>query len=93
MKKILIVCLLCLMIAGCQETQKSSVSKSESSLQLVETDDSWGIVLNVDNVTDTGLTLICSQNGGEVTGDLQTGEKYWVEEKRDGKWQELPTPQ
>lgn len=93
MKKILIVCLLCLMIVGCQETQKSSVSKSESSLQLVETDDSWGIVLNVDNVTDTGLTLICSQNGGEVTGDLQTGEKYWVEEKRDGKWQELPTPQ
>ena len=37
--------------------------------------------------------MICSQNGGEVTGDLQTGEKYWVEEKRDGKWQELPTPQ
>ena len=42
MKKILIVCLLCLMIVGCQETQKSSVSKSESSLQLVETDDFLG---------------------------------------------------
>lgn len=54
MKKILIVCLLCLMIAGCQQTQKSSTSKSESSLQLVETDDSWGIVLTVDDVTDTG---------------------------------------
>ena len=36
----------------------------------------WGITLSVKDVTDSGLTLVCTQSGGELTGELQTGSDY-----------------
>lgn len=36
----------------------------------------WGIALSVKDVTPTGMTLVCSQSGGEITGELQCGSDY-----------------
>ena len=36
----------------------------------------WGLTLSVKDVTESGLTLICTQSGGELTGELQTGSDY-----------------
>ena len=46
----------------------------------------WGIELTAENVSPTGLTLICSQSDGKVTGMLMTGRPYWVEYEKDGVW-------
>ena len=56
----------------------------------------WGITLSVKNVTSTGLTLVVSQNGGNPTGELQTGEAYRLIALTDGTWkavEELPLPE
>lgn len=91
-KRIVALTLLTCLLMGCQQADETA-KNDQSTVELIQTDDSWGIALSSTNVSNTGLTLICSQNGGEITGELQTGEKYWIEEKVDGKWQELSTPE
>lgn len=91
-KRIVALTLLTCLLVGCQQTNETA-KDDQSTVELIQTDDSWGIALSTTDVSNTGLTLICSQNGGEITGELQTGEKYWIEEKVDGKWQELSTPE
>lgn len=91
-KRIVALTLLTCLLVGCQQADKTA-KNDQSTVELIQTDDSWGIALSSTDVSNTGLTLICSQNGGEITGELQTGEKYWIEEKVDGKWQELSTPE
>lgn len=49
----------------------------------------WGIVLSIENVTPTGLTLVCTQEGGNPTGELQTGSWYILEVEMDGVWKEV----
>lgn len=54
--------------------------------------DPWGITLAATNVTDTGLTIICEQSGGEHTGELQTGPGYSLERCNDnGTWAVVET--
>lgn len=56
----------------------------------VLTEDKWGIRLWAENVTDTGVTVVCEQFGGEPTGELQTGEWYSLEVMHeDNKWEEV----
>lgn len=45
----------------------------------IESSDDWGITLSVSNVTPSGATLIISQNGGNPTGELNTGSYYRIE--------------
>ncbi len=91
-KKIVALTLLTCLLVGCQQTEETA-KDYQTTVELIQTDDSWGIVLSVTDISNTGLTLVCSQNGGEITGELQTGEKYWLEEKVDGQWQELSIPE
>lgn len=93
MKKIIILCLLCLSVVGCRNQKKTVISNENEKPQLISTDDSWGIELYVEKASNTSLTLVCSQHGGEITGELQTGEKYWIEKWEDEKWVELQTPE
>ena len=51
----------------------------------------WGLTLSVKNVTESGLTLVCTQSGGEPTGELQTGSEYHLIVLKDGTWQDVPT--
>lgn len=50
----------------------------------------WGLTLSVKDVTDSGLTLLCTQSGGELTGELQTGSDYKLIVLKEA-WEEVPT--
>lgn len=49
-----------------------------------------GVELHAEAVTDKGMTLVCTQSGGNPTGELQTGHAFRLE-KRDenGTWYEV----
>lgn len=51
-----------------------------------EITDAWGIRLTASNVTDSKLTLVCEQSGGQPIGDLQTGSYYFLEKHVDNQW-------
>ena len=50
----------------------------------------WGISLSVKDVTPTGMTLVCSQSGGNITGDLQCGSDYSLLVNSNGNWNAVP---
>ena len=50
----------------------------------------WGITLSTQNETSTGLVILCTQEGGNPTGTLQTGSWYILETLQDGVWKEAP---
>lgn len=50
----------------------------------------WGITFEVDEISATGLYLLCTQSGGEPTGELRTGERFVVEKLTEKYvWQEV----
>lgn len=62
---------------------------SGGCVKSVETDyaaPDLGITLRAEDVTPAGMTLVCSQKGGEVTGELLTGSWYQLEKAGDGGW-------
>ena len=46
----------------------------------------WGLRLEAREVTPKGATIVFKQKGGNVTGELQTGEAFWLEKLSGGKW-------
>lgn len=54
------------------------------------TDNDWGVTLTAKDVTSDGITLVCSQSGGNPTGELSTGPWYEIEKQVSGKWQQAP---
>ena len=50
----------------------------------------WGLTLSVKDVTPSGLTLVCTQSGGEITGELITGESYCLMKVKNKKGKYLP---
>lgn len=52
--------------------------------------DKWGVYLTAKDVTPEGLTLVCTQNGGNAEGELQTGSYYRIEryESKCDEWTE-----
>ena len=48
--------------------------------------DPWGVKLIVKNITPSRLTIVCKQQDGEPTGELNTGSYYGLEVLRDGEW-------
>jgi len=93
MKRIftLILSIICTFILiGCnnndivvENTQINEIESKEVE-ELVE--DTWGITLSTKDITSMGLTLVCTQSGGEPTGELNTGSFYTIEKFEDGKW-------
>lgn len=66
------------------------VFQSEAMRQAHQ-EDPWGLVLTaLDDVTPTGLTLVCAQSGGHPEGELQTGSFFVLEHLVDGHWTEVP---
>ena len=54
-------------------------------------DETWGITLTAEDITSTGVTIKCTQSGGEATGELQTGSWYILETwTREYGWKEVP---
>lgn len=56
---------------------------------LVESSNLIGVSAAASEVTPTGMTLVLSQEGGDVTGTLLTGEEYWLEQEVNGEWVSL----
>ena len=48
--------------------------------------DPWGVKLTAKNITPSGLTIVCTQQDGEPTGELQTGSYYGLKMLQDGEW-------
>ena len=59
--------------------------------EFVIIEETWGITLTAENITPTGVTVICIQSGGELTGKLLTGRWFILENwtKQNG-WNEMP---
>jgi len=51
--------------------------------------DEWGIGLAAENISQTGLTIVCRQRGKEPSGRLQTGSYYSLERLEEGQWEAL----
>jgi len=50
----------------------------------------WGIILTAKDITPTGMTLVCSQSGGEITGELQCGSDVHLYSSENGEWTRVP---
>ena len=46
----------------------------------------WGITLTAEDVSPTGLTLVCAQSGGQLTGEPYTGSYYLLELRSGETW-------
>ena len=57
-------------------------------IKLPEEDD-WGITLAAQDVSPTGMTLICTQNGGCPKDYIMTGDSFWLEQLSVG-WHKVP---
>ena len=59
--------------------------------ELIVFEETWGITLGVEDIKSTGLTLNCTQSGGEPTGDLHTGGWYVLEMwTKEYGWEQVP---
>lgn len=86
MKKItaLVLVSVCLFaLSGCGSSNDDAVA-SDSSVRY-----DWGITLKAENVTPTGLTLVCTQSGGEDLAELETGSFFVVQKKKSSKWKDV----
>ncbi len=101
---IMVVLVLSLGLIGCSKASSEGEIKENGNVVIngesvegfvSEIDDesfpNWGLTLSVEDVTPYGLTLVCTQSGGEPTGELQTGSDYNLIVLKDGTWQEVPT--
>jgi len=46
----------------------------------------WGITLTVERVTPNGLTIVCTQSGGNPSGTLMSGRPFVIQVNQDGSW-------
>ena len=52
-----------------------------------------GVTLSVKDATPESLTLVCTQSGGNPTGELMTGAPFWLESYVNGVWEATPRDQ
>ncbi len=62
----------------------------------------WGVSLSAENVSPAGLTIVCTQSGGNFASkegpflssiNLITGSVFLIEKHMDGEWISLPVPE
>jgi len=46
----------------------------------------WGIILEAEKVTPSGLTILCHQSGGDDVGELTTGSYYVIQKMEEEGW-------
>lgn len=51
----------------------------------------WGLTLSVKDVMNTGLTLVCTQQGGNPDGEIDCGEDYQLLVLDGETWRDVPT--
>ena len=90
MKKLiaLVLTLVCMLsFVGCapktDEDTSINLSKNEIDAAIPN---KWGVVLEVDNVTAKGLTIVCNHSGGEGVAELDTGSFYVIQKYEKAGW-------
>ena len=90
MKKLiaLVLALLCVLsVVGC--TSKADGGTFQNPIENIFSDEKpnkWGITLEVENVTASGLTIVCNHSGGENVAELNTGSYYVVQKFEEAGW-------
>ena len=73
-----------------EETASESVEEKPEEPVQEAADNNWGIELLAKDVTPDGMTLVCTQSGGDRTGELSTGDWYEIEVSDGGRWKTAP---
>ena len=93
MKKLLCIVFVLLLTMGCTACTAGVETLYEEEItdeQLqAEQKSAWGITLTAEEVTAEGITLVCTQSGGEADGELSTGSAYIIERRVKGKWKKV----
>lgn len=86
MKRIIAIALLSIFVLALVScgSNTDSGQPSDNDMQY-----DWGITLTAENVTPSGLTLVCEQSGGENIAQLETGEEFVVQRKKNSKWKDV----
>ena len=63
----------------------------ESAVEMNADFPDWGLSLSVRDATSTGLTLVCTREGGNATGKLMCGTDYRLLVSENGVWKNVPT--
>lgn len=75
--------------SGTVQNEADVGETSEAGAVVDEGFPNWGLTLSVKDVTESGLTLVCTQSGGELTGELQTGSEYRLIVLKEA-WKDVP---
>ena len=81
---ILVAAGLLLTLASCAQPSYGPTASGETVPQTEENE--WGITLSAEDVTPTGMTLVCTQSGGTAKGILETGSPFAIEREENGVW-------
>lgn len=81
------LCTLVMLSAGCSAPAAPQDGAVPSDTDVTHYD--LGITLTAENVTPTGLTVVCTQSGGQPTGELMTGSYYVLERCTTGGWKKM----
>lgn len=90
MKKLIafVLTLVCILsFVGCAPNTDEDTSISPSNNEIsAAIPNQWGVVLEVDNVTAKGLTIVCNHSGGEGVAELDTGSFYVIQKYEKAGW-------
>lgn len=50
----------------------------------------WGVSLHVKDLTPAGMTLVGTQAGGSLLGELEHGDEFYIEMYENGGWKPVP---
>lgn len=50
----------------------------------------WGVTLEAQSVTPSGLSIVCRQSGGTDIAELLTGSYYVIQRLENGEWTDVP---
>lgn len=86
MKRIIAIALLSIFVLSLVScgSNTDSGQPSDNDMQY-----DWGITLTAENVTPSGLTLVCEQSGGENVAQLETGSSFVVQKMKKSKWKDV----
>lgn len=83
MKKWMIVILaLAVLCAGC--------AARDAETPGAEAGNEWGVVMTVENITDSGARVVMEQEGVEIPWELTTGSFYALQTRSGGEWVDTP---
>jgi hypothetical protein len=72
------------------EEYDEAVEEAMDDAAMESADNPVGIILTADEVTASGMTLVCSWSGVTITGELETGTAYVIERLENDVWETVP---